>query len=80
MTLTRLALRSLVHYWRTNLATVLGIATAVAVLAGAYTVGHSVQDSLRDLANARLGRAELALIAEGFFREGLAPDAHFIAL
>ena len=38
-----------VYYWRTNLAVVLGVATAVAVLAGALLVGDSVRGSLRDL-------------------------------
>ena len=41
--------RNLIHYWRTNLAVVLGVATAVAVLAGALLVGDSVRASLRDL-------------------------------
>src|SRR5437867_2391752 len=35
-----LVLRSLRHFWRTNLAVVLGVATAVAVLAGALLVGE----------------------------------------
>ena len=35
MTFRALALRSLTHYWRTNLAVVAGVAIAVAVLAGA---------------------------------------------
>ena len=37
------------HYWRTNLAVIAGVATAVAVLAGALLVGDSVRGSLRDL-------------------------------
>ena len=44
------------YYWRTNLAVVLGVATAVAVLAGALLVGDSVRGSLRDLVLQRLGR------------------------
>ena len=51
-----LVLRGLVYYWRTNLAVVLGVATAVAVLAGALLVGDSVRGSLRDLVLQRLGR------------------------
>ena len=40
--------RGLRHYWRTNAAVVLGVATAVAVLAGSLVVGDSVRGSLRE--------------------------------
>jgi ABC-type antimicrobial peptide transport system permease subunit len=66
--------RNLTHYWRTNLAVILGVATAVAVLAGALLVGDSVRASLRDLALARLGKTDLVITAPGFFRERLADD------
>src|SRR5262245_2696010 len=62
------------HYWRTNLAVVFGVATAVAVLAGALLVGDSVRASLRDLALARLGMTDLVITSQGFFREQLAND------
>jgi ABC-type lipoprotein release transport system permease subunit len=74
VTPTRLVVRSLRHYWRTNVAVVLGVATAVAVLAGALLVGDSVRGSLRDLVLQRLGRADLAVLSSGFFREALAAD------
>jgi putative ABC transport system permease protein len=66
--------RNLTHYWRTNLAVIFGVATAVAVLAGALLVGDSVRASLRDLALARLGKTDLVVTASGFFRERLADD------
>ncbi|MCP9495289.1 MAG: ABC transporter permease [Pyrinomonadaceae bacterium MAG19_C2-C3] len=66
--------RSLIYYWRTNLAVVVGVAVAVAVLAGALLVGDSVRASLRDTVLLRLGRADYAISAEGFFREQLAAD------
>ena len=69
-----LVLRSLVYYWRTNLAVVAGVATAVAVLSGALLVGDSVRESLRALALERLGRTEAAVLSAGFFREQLADD------
>ena len=53
-----LVLRSLTYYWRTNVAVVAGVATAVAVLAGALLVGDSVRGSLRDLVAERLGRTD----------------------
>src|SRR5216117_2159190 len=70
----QLVLRGLTYYWRTNVAVVLGVATAVAVLAGALLVGDSVRGSLRDLVLQRLGRADLAILSSGFFREALARD------
>src|SRR5262245_46717066 len=66
--------RSLAYYWRTNLAVVLGVATAVAVLAGALLVGDSVRGSLRDLVVQRLGRADRVVVSSGFFRQALAED------
>lgn len=60
------------YYWRTNAAVVLGVATAVAVLAGALLVGDSVRGSLRDLALGRLGRTESVLTSQAFFRESVA--------
>ncbi|HEY9433262.1 MAG TPA: FtsX-like permease family protein [Blastocatellia bacterium] len=66
--------RNLTHYWRTNLAVIFGVATAVAVLAGALLVGDSVRASLRDLALARLGKTDLVVTASGFFRERLVDD------
>ena len=72
MRMRSLVLRGLTYYWRTNVAVVLGVATAVAVLAGALLVGDSVRGSLRDLVLQRLGRADQVVSSVGFFREGLA--------
>src|SRR5216110_907704 len=74
MKATTLVLRGLTYYWRTNVAVVAGVATAVAVLAGALLVGDSVRGSLRDLVLQRLGRTDRVLVSSGFFREAL-PDA-----
>jgi ABC-type antimicrobial peptide transport system permease subunit len=63
--------RSLVYYWRTNLAVILGVATAVAVLSGALLVGDSVRSSLRDLVLSRLGKTQAVLTSAQFFREQL---------
>src|SRR5688572_8301971 len=70
----QIVLRSLTYYWRTNVAVVLGVATAVAVLAGALLVGASVRGSLRDLVLQRLGRTDHVVVSAGFFREQLAAD------
>src|SRR6478672_3717205 len=66
--------QSLFYYWRTNLAVVLGVATAVSVLAGALLVGDSVRTSLRDLVVQRLGRTSFVISSSGFFREQLSDD------
>ncbi len=69
--MTRLLLRSLVHYRRTNAAVVGGVATAVAVLAGALLVGQSVRSSLRDLLVERIGATAYVVSADRYFREDL---------
>ena len=49
MRTSTLLARNLAWYWRTNLAVLLGVATAAGVLGGALLVGDSVRASLRDL-------------------------------
>ena len=69
-----LILRNLAYYWRSHLAAIAGVATAVAVLAGALLVGDSVRGTLRDLAAQRLGQTDFVVVSSGFFREALAAD------
>src|SRR5262245_57149962 len=69
-----LVISSLRYYWRTNLAVVIGVATAVSVLAGALLVGDSVRGSLRDLVLQRLGRTDRVVVSAAFFREALGAD------
>ncbi|MGH9720928.1 MAG: ABC transporter permease, partial [Bryobacteraceae bacterium] len=64
--------RSLVHYWRSNLAVIAGSAIAVSVLAGASMVGDSVRASLRDMLLRRLGNTHAVIASTGFFSEKLA--------
>lgn len=66
--------RSLVYYWRTNLAVAVGVAISVAVLSGALVVGESVRGSLRDLVGQRLGATEYVVAGDRFFRAELAAD------
>jgi ABC-type lipoprotein release transport system permease subunit len=72
MTFLRLAQRSATYYWRTNLAVLLGVAAAVAVLGGALLVGDSVRGSLSDIALGRLGNADVAISSANFFQESTA--------
>jgi putative ABC transport system permease protein len=68
----RLIFRSLIHYWRTHLPVIAGIATAVAVMSGALMVGRSVRGSLKDLLFERIGNTEAVITADRFFSEDLA--------
>ena len=70
------ALRSFVHYWRTNLAVALGAAVGTAVLTGALLVGDSVRNSLLDLSIERLGRIDSILLAHHFFSSDLVETIH----
>ena len=72
MTLARLATASLWFYRRTQLAVVLGVASAVAVLAGSFLVGSSVRSSLASLAANRTGRTAIVVGAELPFTAALA--------
>jgi ABC-type lipoprotein release transport system permease subunit len=71
MTFAALIRRNLTYHWRPNLAVLLGVATAVAVLGGALLVGESVRASLRRLALERIGNAETVITSSSLFREEL---------
>ena len=72
MTRFSLMLRTLRYFGRANLAVVVGIVVATAVLSGALMVGDCVQGSLRDLAVRRLGRVDDAMLARQFVGQDLA--------
>src|SRR5262245_36334966 len=74
MKTNHLILKSLQHYWRTNLAVVLGVATGVAVLSGALLIGDSVRGTLRELVVQRLGNTDQIVTSETYFREEFATD------
>ena len=74
MVMFTLIYRSLTHFWRTNIVVVIGVAVAVAVLAGALLVGASVRASLRDMALERLGAIDQVITSRGFVRETMAED------
>lgn len=74
MTTPRLVLRSLLHYWRTNLAVLLGVVAGTAVIGGALVIGDSVRDSLETMSLERLGGVDHVLHGSRFFREDLAVD------
>jgi ABC-type lipoprotein release transport system permease subunit len=65
-------LRALRHYWRINLAVLLGAAVASTVLSGALLVGSSVRGSLQALVLERLGGIDAALVGDRFFGADLA--------
>jgi len=69
-----LLVRSLLHYWRSNVAVVLGVTAAAAVLGGSLIVGDSVRGSLAATALERLGRTTHTVESAGFFRADLAAE------
>ncbi len=66
--------RNLSYHWRTNAAVIFGVATAVAVLAGALLVGDSVRGSLRELVLGRIGKTDFVIAARNPFRALLAKE------
>ena len=74
MSLLALIQRNVVHYWRTNLAVIAGVAVAVAVLAGALLVGASVRSSLRALALERLGAVDRVVTTARFVPESFGAE------
>src|SRR3954471_8565296 len=71
MSKLRLILRNLLYFRWANLAVLLGMAVATAVLTGALMVGDSVRGSLRALAMQRLGPVDQALVSTRFFEQSL---------
>ena len=69
---SQLVVQSLLHYWRTNLAVLLGVIAGTAVIGGALVVGDSVKASLRQMTFDRLGKIDFALAGPRFVREQLA--------
>jgi len=74
MSIFRLIFVSLRHHWRVQAAVACGVAAAAAVICGALIVGDSMRGSLRHLTLDRLGRVELALASDRFFRAALADE------
>ncbi len=72
MTLRKFIVQTLLYHWRTNLAVLLGIAAATAVIGGALVVGDSVRESLAQMTLDRLGRIDHVLHGPRFFEESLA--------
>ena len=75
MTRWSLLLSTVRFHWRSNLAVVLGVVAATAVITGALVVGDSVQTSLLQMHLDRLGRVDMAIIGrDRFVREALAGE------
>ena len=67
--------RNLLYFRKQHAGACLGAALCSMVLVGALTVGDSVRATLSALADERIGKADLALLAtDGFFRDELAKE------
>lgn len=67
LSLGRLAWRGFCFWWRAHVAVGLGLATAVAVLTGAFILADSLRGTLTDLALRRLGPVSVVLGAGRLF-------------
>ena len=74
MSLSKLIAESFRFHWRTNLAVILAVTAAAAVLTGALVVGDSMRGSLRHLLLDQLGRIDEVLVGDHFFRADLATE------
>ena len=72
-------MRSLLYFWRSHLAVMLGAVVACAVLTGALIVGDSVRGSLSDQVLDRLGEVDQAVVSDSFVRKELAEDLAALA-
>ncbi|RJP29334.1 MAG: ABC transporter permease [Candidatus Omnitrophota bacterium] len=75
MTILKLSLNNLSHYWKTHVGVICGVAVAAMVLTGSLIVGDCVKFTLHAIAVDRLGEIHFALSHQSrFFREQLAVD------
>ena len=75
MSFWKIIAKNLLYFRRQNLGVALGVALCAMVLIGALTVGDSVRSTLSKIAEARIGKADMALLAtDGFFRDELANE------
>ena len=72
MSLWKIIFRNVLFFRRQNAGIVLAAALCGVVLTGALTVGDSVRSTLRDLAEKRVGKGDVAMLSpDGFFEEDL---------
>ncbi len=75
MNLLRYTIQSFKHYFRLNLAVILGVALSTAILLGAFVIGDSVQHNLQKITLDRLGKTDFVITSgERLFRAKLSDD------
>lgn len=79
LTITRVALRSIHYFFKSQAAVGLGIAAATAVIVGALVVGDSVRGSLRGLVLDRLANVQGLLLSRTFFEPPMVTSLKFPA-
>ena len=71
----RYIIQSFLHYFRLNIAVILGVALSTAILLGAFIIGDSVQYNLQKITHDRLGETDHIITAgERIFRSELSDD------
>jgi len=73
MNLIQLIYRSLIFYWKSNLAVIIGVAICTMVITGTLIVGDSIRSSLEETTLLRLGKTQYLFSGiDRFFRASLA--------
>jgi putative ABC transport system permease protein len=69
MSIIKLIFKSIAYHWRSLLAVGLGVVIGTAVLTGAFIVGDSIRNSLKQITFNKLGKVQYAMEVRGrFFR------------
>ena len=77
MNLFRYIIQSFKHYFRLNIAVILGVGLSTAILLGAFVIGDSVQYNLQKITLDRLGKTDFIITSgERLFRAKLSDDLH----
>jgi putative ABC transport system permease protein len=75
MNLSHLIFRSLTHYWKSHLAVAIGVAICAMVITGTLIVGDSIQASLEETTQLRLGKTQYLFTGiDRYFRASLANE------
>lgn len=75
MNLFHLIVRSLRFFWKSHFAVALGIAICTMVITGTLIVGDSIQSSLEEVVEVRLGKTDMLFSGnDRYFRAGLARE------
>jgi len=77
MNFPHLIIRSLTHFWKSHLAVAVGVAICTMVITGTLIVGDSIQASLEETTQLRLGKTQYLFTGiDRYFRASLANEVN----